>query len=204
MRGVNSMAKYQQGISVIALPVIILVMAALALFVFRINHALLTKAKLDRLSYSLVTVVSVEPLKLPWVTDKQAITQKLADDLLTLAKRHLDGISSDGNTQVGIELEQLKFLGEKNSEQWYGFQSGSKCQGNTGLTGLADLSPKGSVEGYNLGKYAQLFQVTVCLTDVKSVNGVLGIVDFSNFTQDYYKSSSLMIGRHYDKTSWLR
>ncbi|BAJ01078.1 tight adherence pilus pseudopilin TadF [Shewanella violacea] len=192
------MGKYQQGISVITLPVIVLVMAALVLFVFSVNHALLTKAKLDRLSYSLVTVVSVEPLKQPWVTDKQAITQKLADDLLILAKRHLDGISSDGDSQVGIELEQLKFLGEKNSEHWYGFQSGSECQGHTRLTGLADLSPKGGVEGFNLGKRAELFQVTVCLTDVKSVNGVLGIVNFDDFTRDYYKSSSLLIGRHYE------
>ncbi|AQS37433.1 hypothetical protein Sps_02275 [Shewanella psychrophila] len=198
MKTVNTMGAYQQGISVIALPVIILVMMALVLFAFRINHALLTKAKLDRLSYSLTTVVSVEPLKQPLVSDKQAITQKLADELLTLAKRHLDGILSDGDTQVGIELEQLKFLGEENSEQWYGFQSGTECQGQTWLTRLADLSPTGSVEGFNLGNRAELFQVTVCLTDVKSVNGVLGIVGFDGFTQDYYKSSSLLIGRHYD------
>lgn len=195
---IDPMEKYQQGSSVIALPVIILVMAALVLLVFKINHALLTKAKLDRLSYSLVTVVSVEPLKQPWVTDKQAITQRLADDLLLLARRHLTGIIADNHTLVGIELEQLKFLGDNNSEHGYGFQAGAECQANTRLMDLADLSPKGSVVGFNVGKRAELFQLTVCLREVKSVNGVLGLVDFDDFTQDYYNSSSMLIGRHYE------
>ena len=70
------MGKYQDGISVIALPVIILVMAALVLFVFRINHALLTKAKLDRLSYSLVTVISVITLGISSLFTSWAATCK--------------------------------------------------------------------------------------------------------------------------------
>lgn len=198
MRDVNVIGKYQQGLSVITLPVIILVMIALILFVFKINHALLMKAKLDRLSYALATVISVEALVPPLVTEKQVITQVLANDLLSLAKRHLESTIKDGDTKVGIELEQLKFIGEKNRQQWHGFQSGSECQAKIGLSLLSDLSPLGTVEGFNAGQRADLFQVTICLAGINSVNGVLGMMNLRDFLDDYYKSSSLLNGRHYE------
>ncbi|NRD73430.1 hypothetical protein HQQ94_09265 [Shewanella sp. VB17] len=198
MRDVNVMGQYQQGLSIIALPIIVLVMVALGLLVFKINHALLIKAKLDRLSYSLATVISVEALALPLVTEKQVVTQVLADDLLSLVKRHLALRIKDRNTEIGIELEQLKFIGDKNRQQWHGFQSGAECQAKTGLSLLSDLSPLGTVEGFNVDRRADLFQVTLCLVGVKSVGSALGTMELRDFFDDYYKSSSLLNGRYYD------
>ncbi|AGH80107.1 hypothetical protein PCNPT3_00825 [Psychromonas sp. CNPT3] len=194
MKTLFNLSHQQRGSSIIALPIISLIIIVLILFCVKINVALSLKAKLDRLSYALTNIVVNEPFNLDLVGKNDWIQQAMSDDLLRIAENQF---VTQGNDQiiVGLQLAQLKRLQTNGATKVRVLQSGPSCQPNTRLAELKALSPLGNTKEVNSQKYADLFQVTVCLSNMTTLDLPWGEVGLAKFNDNFYKSASLLIGR---------
>ncbi|MEJ2765082.1 tight adherence pilus pseudopilin TadF [Photobacterium sp. MCCC 1A19761] len=185
----------QRGSSVIAFPVIALVLTLLLLFVVQLGYALSLKSKLDRVAYALATVVTSEQLEVPLAGAHDEITAAMTSDLQRVAQRYFATNESAG-LQVSLLLEQIKFDERGDVQLYREKHAGLACQAQQALPQLSMLSPEGGASGANLGEKADLFQVSVCLSAIPMLMSDI-FPGLKGLGQNYFTSSAVMIGRQY-------
>ena len=201
MRIKSNRRSQQRGSSVIELPVITLTIVTLVLFMVKINQGIGDKNKLDNLAYSLASIVACEQCDNAMLTSSSGastpkiISTELVDLLLQASQRHLNTLIAGSSAEVGLHVEQVVFEPLTQKPQLYGVSAGAECLSAQPLLYLTDLSPLGSTQGLNAGQYAELFQVTLCIKGVSSFAGDFTPVLLRSFSDRYYQSSALLIGR---------
>lgn len=199
MRTKRSPYTAQRGSSVIGFPIITLVMVILVLFVIKINQGINHKNQLNALAYSLTSIVVCaecdngmnKPASSP--ATQPIISTQLADALLQVAQRHFNDLIVKSSVDIGLHLEQLVF--DPLTAQPGPINVGAECTAATPLSSLEDLSPLGKRSGINAGQQAELFQVTLCIKGVESFGHGITPLFIRNFSDRYYQSSALLIGR---------
>ncbi|KXO13166.1 hypothetical protein AKG98_3382 [Moritella sp. JT01] len=196
-----SMRTGQRGSSVIELPVITFVMVVLVLFIVNINQAISQKNKLDNLAYSLTSIVACEQcdnamlISASKSSTSKVISTALTESLLQVAQRRFNTLISKSTAELGIHVEQVVFDVATQIPRLHDINAGAACLSRPTLLSLTDLSPIGTIQGFNAGQHAEIFQVTVCIKGVNSIAGNLTPLLMRNFNDRYYQSSALLIGR---------
>ncbi|UXI03632.1 tight adherence pilus pseudopilin TadF [Photobacterium sp. TY1-4] len=185
----------QLGSSVIAFPIVALVLTLLLLFAVQLGYALSLKSKLDRVAYALASVVTSEQLEVPLAGAHGEITAAMSSDLQQVAQRYFATNESAG-PQISLLLEQIKFDDRGDVLLYREQHEGLACQAQQALPKLSMLSPEGGVTGANLGEKADLFQVSVCLSAIPILVSDI-FPGLKGLGQDYFTSSAVMIGRQY-------
>ena len=199
----------QAGVSVIEMPIITLVLLTLMLFSAKLNQAIQIKTQLQELAYSLTALTAKQQGEVSstgsatgstpiTTTAKFEISDGFADSMLLVAQRHLGVILTDSSASIGIHIEQVNFSSNTAPAKPFDKVVGSECMSAKSLNSLYHLAPKGRVVGINAGQRASLFQVTICVTDMAGFAANFASILNASFTDDYYRSSALLIGRVYD------
>lgn len=191
----------QRGSSVVAFPIITLIMVILVLFVIKINQGINQKNQLNALAYSLTSIVACakcdngmnKPASSP--APQRIISTQLADALLQVAQRHFNDLIVTSSADIGLHLEQVVFDPITQKPTPHDFNTGAQCTSAKSLRSLTDLSPLGTKLGLNAGLRAELFQVTLCIKGIESFAGGITPAFIRGFSDRYYQSSALLIGR---------
>jgi len=192
------MRTLQRGSSVIELPVITLIIVVLVLFIVKINQGINQKNQLNNLTYALTSIAACDDCDNTMQASApktKVISSELADSLLLVAQRHFNTLLIESSAELGLHLEQVAFDPITQKPQLYDVNTGAECLSRESLLSLTDLSPLGTTQGLNAGKHADLFQITLCLKSIDSFTGDFTPLLLSNFSESYYQSSALLIGR---------
>lgn len=199
----------QAGVSVIEMPIITLVLLTMMLFSVKLNQAIQIKTQLEELAYSLTALTAKQQGVVSstgsatgstpaTVTAKFELTDDFADSVLLVAQRHLGVILTDSSASIGIHIEQVNFSSDKAPAEPFDKLVGSECLSETPLSSLYHLAPIGRTAGINAGQRASLFQVTICVADMDGLAANFASILNASFSDDYYRSSALLIGRVYE------
>lgn len=191
----------QRGSSVIEFPIITLIMVILVLFVIKINQGINQKNQLNALAYSLTSIVACaecdngmnKPGSSP--ATQPIISMQLADSLLQVAQRHFNDLIVESSANIGLHLEQVVFKPLSNRSKLHAVNAGAECTAVTSLSSLEYLSPRGEKQGITAGQRAELFQVTLCIKGIESFGNGITPLFIRSFSDRYYQSSALLIGR---------
>ena len=201
MRTNTSMYLRQRGSSVIELPIITLIMVVLVLFIVKVNQGINQKNQLDNLAYSLTSIAACAecdntmPVAGTTGLKPRIISIELADSLLLVAQRFFNALIVESSAEIGLSIEQVVFDPATQKARLYDVNTGAECLSAKPLLTLTDLSPLGTTQGLNAGQYAELFQVTLCIKGGTRFGGDFSPVLLSGFSDRYYQSSALLIGR---------
>lgn len=142
---------------------------ALITFMYFLGDLVLRQAmtgRLDRTSYSIAGVLR-ERIQL--FDGREALTQNDVDMALSLTKKMLKDMDPNVDLQsIGLSVEEMHFYEPTNLHdttkrlkyyhKWNANSSAATCSAPQPLTGLQELSPKGSY-----GRWVPLYQLSVCL-----------------------------------------
>jgi len=200
----SNMRSLQRGSSVIELPVITFVMVILVLFIVRINQGISQKNQLDNLAYALTSIAACEQCDNTMLASgagsstpkAKIISTELADYLLLVAQRHFNTLIENSSAELGLYAEQVVFDSlQKPRLHAVSAGAGAECVSAQTLLSLTDLSPLGSIQGLNAGQHAELFRVTLCIKGMSSIAENFTPLFLLRFSDSYYQSSALLIGR---------
>jgi len=196
-----NMRSLQRGSSVIELPVITFVMVIWVLFIVRINQGISLKNQLDNLAYSFTSIAACGQCDNAMLASGSSsspsniISVELAESLLLVAQRHFNALITDSSAELGLHLEQVVFQPVTQKPQLHDVNTGAECLSAQPLLSLTDLSPLGTTQGFNAGQHAELFQVTLCIKGMSSIAEDFTPLFLRRFSDSYYQSSALLIGR---------
>ncbi|GIC76763.1 tight adherence pilus pseudopilin TadF [Moritella sp. F3] len=201
MRSKRRLYAAQRGSSVIEFPIITLVMVILVLFVIKVNQGINQKNQLNALAYSLTSIVACaecdngmnKPASSP--ATPGVISDQVADSLFQVAQRHFNNLIVESSADIGLQVERLVFDPSTKISKPYSLNRGVECDAATPLSSLKDLSPLGTRPGINAGQRAELFQVTLCIKGIESFGNGITPLFIRSFSDRYYQSSALLIGR---------
>lgn len=199
----SNMRTLQRGSSVIELPVVTFVMVVLVLFIVKINQGISQKNQLDNLAYSLTSIVACEQCNNTMLASgsgssiptAKIISTELADSLLLVSQRNFNALIEDSSAEIGLHVEQVVFDSLTQKPQLYDVRAGADCLSTQRLLSLTGLSPLGSTQGLNAGQHAELFQITICIKGMSNFSGALTPLFLRRFSDRYYQSAALLIGR---------
>lgn len=172
-----SAKRFQQGAFAIEMTIVLMGLAALLMFGADLSQQVLSRAKLDRMSYSLVTLVKERQR---FYQGREALSQADFNQVDQIAARLLGKQSNEQRGQFGITVQSL--IEGRQTSYTRSLGDNTPCQPKHNLTALTELVPTNDE-----GTGVPLYQVTVCVTSESWFDRTLG--------DHLISSTSVMPGR---------